>query len=72
MTEAKTVQKMVRPITVRCSSEGCSAKSEAAASFTGDGDDYEIIAPRGWTFANSHAQSTRDVVFGNCPAHSKR
>lgn len=71
MSEAKTVQKMVRPITVRCGATGCTAKSEAAVTFMGGSEEYEVIAPRGWTFDRPHPQSTRDVVFGECPAHSK-
>ena len=72
MSEAKTVQKMVRPITVRCGAPGCTAKAEAAVTFIGDSEEYEVIAPRGWTFDRPHPQSTRDVVFGACPAHPKR
>jgi hypothetical protein len=70
MSEAKTVQKIIRPITVRCGTAGCTAKAEAVASTSDEGDD-EIIAPRGWSFAKKNPQSTRDVVYGLCPQHAK-
>jgi hypothetical protein len=72
MTDAKTVQTMIRPITIECGAAGCSAKSEAAASFRGDGGEYDVIAPRGWTFAERLAQPMGDVVIGRCPEHSKK
>jgi hypothetical protein len=71
MTEAKTVQKIIRPVTVRCGAPGCTAKADAAVSSTGEGDADEVIAPRGWVFDRPHPQSTRDVIFGMCPAHAK-
>ncbi len=71
MTEAKTVQKKVRAISVRCGAAGCTAKAEAAATYEGEGENYEVIAPRGWTFHERDPRSTLDVVFGKCPAHAK-
>jgi hypothetical protein len=72
MTEAKTVQKKVRPITIRCAAEGCTEKGEGAAMSEGDGED-EIIAPRGWTFgAKPDPRSKGDVVYGFCPQHGKK
>ena len=71
MSEAKTVQKIIRPITVRCSAEGCRTQAEAAASPSEGGED-DIIAPRGWVFAPRSPQSTRDVVYGLCPVHSRK
>ena len=70
MTEAKTVQKRVRPITIRCGTAGCTTKADAVMATTGD--DEEIIAPRGWTFLGSLVPSGADVVVGTCPTHSKR
>jgi hypothetical protein len=69
MSEAKTVQKRVKPVTIRCGAEGCTAKAEGAATFTGD-DDVEVIAPRGWKFGARDPRATNDVVYGRCPAHA--
>jgi hypothetical protein len=71
MSEAKTIQQRVRPVTLRCASPGCAAKAEGAMTFEGDSDQYEIIGPRGWSFKERNAQSTQDVVFGKCPEHSQ-
>jgi hypothetical protein len=72
MTDAKTVQQRIAPITVKCAAAGCTAKAEAAASFKGDGDDYDVIAPRGWSFAKKDPRSNAQVVYGACPAHAKK
>jgi hypothetical protein len=73
-SEEKTLQQIVRPITLRCGSPGCSASCDAVAtSSVGGKDDGKggLVAPRGWTFDPNDPRSTRDVMFGACPAHPK-
>jgi hypothetical protein len=68
MNEANTVQRIVRPITIRCGGPSCDAKSDAVAMSSGEGD--EIVAPRGWRFKTADPRSTRDVIVGVCPLHT--
>jgi hypothetical protein len=70
MSEPKTVQQMVRAITVRCSSPNCSATGDAAVTSSGPGTD-KVIAPRGWLFGQPDPRSTKDVIYGLCPAHAR-
>jgi hypothetical protein len=70
MSEVKTVQKRVKPISVQCGAPGCGAKAEAVAMYTDD--ECEVVAPRGWTFAAPQPTPKGDVVGGLCPAHARR
>jgi hypothetical protein len=68
MSEVKTVQRKVRPITIRCGARGCKTKPlDAVLEERGDGT-REVIAPAGWAFAKNPPGSG-DVFVGTCPAH---
>jgi hypothetical protein len=70
MSDAKTIRKMVKPITVRCGAPGCMKSDDAIATYTDDAEsDFEIVAPRGWTFGRP-SQTKGDVVYGACPVHA--
>jgi hypothetical protein len=72
MSEGKTVMRRIRPIRIRCGAAGCTQAQDAAIEERDDeGIDFEIIAPKGWTFPSKDPQSTRDVVVGRCPLHTK-
>jgi hypothetical protein len=68
MSEAKTVQRKVRPVTIQCGVHDCRTKPlDAVLEERADGT-YEVIAPKGWAFAkNPHG--TGDVFIGTCPVH---
>ena len=69
MTDLKTVQRKIRPITVRCGIPGCTTKPmDAVLEDLGDGG-HEVIAPKGWTFP-SPANGAGDVFVGTCPTHA--
>lgn len=71
MSEPKTVQRRIRPITIRCGIPGCTTKPQDAVASEQDDAPPEIIAPRGWTFPPS-AVTTGDTVVGRCPAHDAK
>jgi hypothetical protein len=71
MSETKTVQRMIKPITVRCGTAGCATKPVDAVLEVNDGGKDEIIAPKGWTFPKG-VQGKGDVYVGACPAHSAK
>ncbi len=64
----KTVQRKIRPITIRCGVPGCATKPIDAALDEKEGGGGEVIAPRGWTFP-SPVHGSGDVFVGTCPAH---
>jgi hypothetical protein len=71
MSETKTVQRQIRPITIRCGSPGCTSKPVDAVLEEHEGADSEVIAPRGWTFPPKPKGKGKDDVFvGTCPAHA--
>ena len=68
MSEVKTVQKKVRPITIKCSGRGCTTKPlDAVLEERADGT-CEVIAPKGWAFPKNPS-GKGDVFVGTCPAH---
>ena len=68
MSEIKTVQKNVRPITIECGARGCKTKPlDAVLEEHADGT-YEIIAPKGWAFAKKRSPAG-SVFVGTCPVH---
>jgi hypothetical protein len=68
MSETKTVQRKVRPITIQCGARGCATKpQEAVLEEHADGT-AEVIAPKGWAFPKKRA-GKGDVFIGTCPAH---
>jgi hypothetical protein len=69
MTDMKTVQRKIRPITARCGIPGCTTKPIDAVLEEHEGGVHEVIAPKGWTFP-SNPNSKGDVFVGTCPAHS--
>lgn len=71
MSDANTVRKRIKPITVRCGVPGCTKSDDAIASFGSDvvDTDFEVVAPRGWTFRRP-VQLVGTDVYGACPAHS--
>ncbi len=71
MTDMKTVQRKIRPITVRCGIPGCTTKPMDAALDELGGGAYEVIAPKGWTFP-SNPNGSGDVYVGTCPAHAAK
>ena len=68
MSEPKTVQRKVRPITIRCGARGCATKPQDAVLEEHDDGTWEVIAPKGWAFPKSPAVNG-DVLVGTCPAH---
>ncbi len=71
MSETKTVQRMIRPITVRCGTAGCTTKPIDAVLEVHENGTNEIIAPKGWTFP-AKAQGAGDTFVGTCPIHSAK
>lgn len=70
MSDANTVRKRVKPITVRCGAPGCNRTDDAIASYGSDADaSFEVVAPRGWTFRKPPQLVGQDV-YGSCPTHS--
>ena len=68
MSEVKTVQKKVRPITIKCGGRGCTTKPlDAVLEERPDGT-CEVIAPKGWAFPKNPS-GKGDVFVGTCPAH---
>ena len=68
MSDTKTVQRKIRPITIRCGIPGCASKPLDAVLEEHDGGKHEVIAPRGWTFPPI-GNGTGDVFVGTCPSH---
>ncbi|MGO8998662.1 MAG: hypothetical protein ACLQVI_35515 [Polyangiaceae bacterium] len=68
MSDTNTVQRKVRPITIKCGASGCSTKPlDAVLEEHADGT-REVIAPKGWAFAkNPHTAG--DAFVGTCPVH---
>ena len=67
----KTVQRKIRPITVRCGIPGCTTKPMDAAIEEIDGGEHKMIAPKGWTFP-AGANGSGDVFVGTCPIHAPK
>jgi hypothetical protein len=70
MSETKTVQRKVRPITIQCGAQGCATKPlDAVLEERADGT-CEVLAPKGWGFAkNPRGIGDGDVFVGTCPVH---
>lgn len=69
MSETKTVQRKVRPITIQCGARGCATKpQDAVLEEHEDGTTEVIAAPKGWAFPKNQAPKG-DVLVGTCPAH---
>ena len=71
MTDTKTVQRRIRPITIRCGIPGCETKPQDAVLEEHDASKPEVIAPTGWTFP-PNVQETGGAFVGMCPAHSAK
>jgi hypothetical protein len=71
MSDTKTVQRRVRPITIRCGIPGCATKPLDAALDEQDEAKHEVIAPPGWTFP-PNVRETNGAFVGMCPVHSPK
>jgi hypothetical protein len=68
MSDAKTIQRQVRPVTIACGGRECPTKPiDAILEEHADGSS-EILAPRGWVFPKN-PKASGNVYVGTCPAH---
>ena len=71
MTDTKTVQRRIRPITIRCGAPGCGTKPHDAVLDEHDDGTHDVIAPSGWIFP-PNVQGRGDVFVGFCPYHAHK
>jgi hypothetical protein len=71
MTDLKTVQRRIRPITIRCGIPGCPTKPQDAVLEERDDGKDEVIAPNGWSFS-ANVQESGGTFVGKCPAHPSK
>ena len=68
MSDANTVQRKVRPVTIKCGGRGCPTKPMDAILEEHEDGTSEIIAPKGWVFPKN-PKGSGDVYVGTCPVH---
>jgi hypothetical protein len=71
MSDTKTVQRRIRPITIKCGAPGCTTKPQDAVLDEHDDGTGDVIAPGGWKFPKN-MQGRGDVFVGLCPLHAPK
>jgi hypothetical protein len=71
MSDTKTVQRRIRPVTIKCGAPGCGTKPLDAVLDEHDDGTHDVIAPKGWTFP-PNVQGKGDIFVGFCPSHAPK